>query len=171
MDLLRALDKAARHALPATLILVAVVLLAIPGLLPDEAELRAGFVIISVYFWTLYRPSALPAPVLALLGILLDLLGDTPLGLWAVLLLLGQASIMPVRRALVRQGFMLVWLTFAGFAAALCAVEWLGRAMLDLTLLPLAPIMIQGIMAILLYPLLAVPLIRAHRGAAAPEQA
>lgn len=170
-ELWRGLDRAARHALPAAAIVFAIVLLALPGLLPAEAELRPGFVMASVFFWTLYRPTALPAPVVAMLGVLLGLLGDSPLGLWAVLLLLEQAMTGVVRKPLLRQGFPVVWAVFAGFAVMITALEWGSRAILDLMLLPPSPIVLQGALAILFYPLLAVPLARAHAGPAAPERA
>jgi rod shape-determining protein MreD len=167
----RGLDRVARHALPAVSIAIVMIVLAIPGLVPLQAGVRVGFVMASVYFWSLYRPAALPAPLVAVLGVLLDLLGASPLGLWAVLLLLEQAAMAAIRRALVRRGFLMVWLVFAGFVAVLTAAEYAARAVLDLAILPPAPILAQAIVAILIYPLLAVVLIRAHRGAAAPEQA
>lgn len=167
----RMLDRAARHATPAFMIAAAMILLAMPGLLPAQAMLRAGIVTGSVYFWTLYRPSSLPAPVIGLIGLLLDLLGSSPLGLWAVLLLLEQAALLRLRKSLVAQGFTTVWLAFAGFACSLGLLEWLGRSLLGFALLPAGPAMIQTGIAILLYPLLAMLLVRAHRGAAAPELA
>lgn len=170
-EIWRGLDRAARHALPAASIAIAMILLAIPDLLPEQASFRVGFVIASVYFWSLYRPASLPAPVVAVLGVLLDLLGASPLGLWAVLLLLEQGSVAAVRRVLVRQGFPLVWLVFAGFVLTLMAAECMARDVLELAILPPMPLVIQGSIAILIYPLLAVALIRAHRNAAAPEQA
>lgn len=170
-DLWRALDRAARHALPAASIAGAIIVLAIPGLIPAEPAFRAGFVLASVYFWSLYRPASLPAPVVALLGLLLDLLGASPLGLWCVLLLLEQAAVGAIRRPLVRQGFPIVWAVFAAFVAAIAIAEYLSRGILGLFLLPPGPIVMQTIIAILVYPLLAVALISAHRGAAAPERA
>lgn len=167
----RMLDRAARHATPAFIIIAAMILLAMPGMLPAQAMLRVAIVTGSVYFWTLYRPASLPAPIIGLIGVLLDLLGSSPLGLWAVLLLLEQAALLRLRRSLVAQGFLTVWLVFTGFAAALGLLEWLGRSLLGLTLLPANPVMIQTGVAILLYPLLAMLLVRAHRGAAAPELA
>ena len=161
----------ARHMLPTAAIVVVMVLLALPGLLPAQAELRAGFVMSSVFFWTLYRPGALPAPVVALIGVLLGLLGNVPLGVWSVLLLLEQAAVGMSRRLLLRQGFMLVWLAFAGCVAIVVALEWVIRATLDLTLLPIAPALMEAGISILFYPLVAVPLSRAHAGPAAPEQA
>jgi rod shape-determining protein MreD len=170
-ELWRGLDRAARHALPAVSITLVMIFLAIPGLIPAQPGIRVGFVIASVYFWSLYRPAALPAPLVAVLGVLLDLLGASPLGLWAVLLLLEQAAMAAIRRKLVLRGFPVVWLVFAAFVAVLTALEYGARALLDLALLPPDPIVTQGVVAILIYPLLAVALIRAHRNAAAPEQA
>lgn len=170
-DFWRGLDRAARHALPAASIAGAIILLAMPGLLPAQPSMRAAFVIASVFFWSLYRPAALPAPVVALLGVLLDLLGASPLGLWAALLLLEQAAIGAVRRSLVRQGFPVVWLVLAAFVAAIGTAEYVSRSILELVLLPPAPIVTQSVIAILIYPLLAIALISAHRGAAAPERA
>lgn len=167
----RALDRAARHATPAFGIIASMIFLALPDLLPVQPMLRTAIVVGSVYFWSLYRPASLPAPVVALIGVLLDLLGASPLGLWAVLLLLEQAVILRFRRALATQGFLMIWLVFAGFSACLDALEWLGRSLLDFSLLPLAPIAIQMGVMVLLYPLLAILLVRAHRGAAAPELA
>lgn len=170
-ELWRGLDRAARNALPASVIVLFIVLLALPGLLPEEAAFRTGFVMASVFFWTLYRPAALPAPVVALIGILLGILGDVPLGLWSVLLLLEQAAVSALRRVLLRQGFAVVWLSFAGCAATIVTLEWVCRALLDLTMLPVMPVVLEGALGILFYPLLAVLLARAHAGPAAPEQA
>lgn len=167
----RGLDRAARHALPAVSIAAAIILFAMPGLSPVGSDIRAGFVIGSVYFWTLYRPAALPAPVVLVLGLLMDLLTDAPLGLWGVLLLLGQGAVGLARSSLIRQSFLLVWLGFAGFAAAVAIGEWLGRSILALMLLPIGPLAVQACVAALLYPLFALVLTRAHRGAAAPELA
>ena len=170
-SLWRTLDRAARHALPACLILLILLLASVPLLLPDPGACRAAFVLNSVFFWTLYRPSALPAPVVLVLGLLLDLIGHSPLGLWAVLLLLNQAGVLALRRTLTKQGFFVVWLTLAASMIGTSLLEYLIRSLLVLHLLPLMPVVIQAAIGILLYPLLAPPLIRAHRGAAAPERA
>ncbi|CAG4916942.1 unnamed protein product [Acidocella sp. C78] len=170
-EILRALDRTARAMLPTAVIVVVMVLLALPGLLPAATDLRAGFVMSSVFFWTIYRPAALPAPVVALIGVLLGLLGDVPLGIWSVLLLLEQAIAGMSRRVLLRQGFMLVWLAFSGCVLAVVSLEWLARMLLSFTALPLMPTVLEFTLSVLIYPLVVVPLARAHAGPAAPEQA
>lgn len=167
----RDLDRAARHALPSCSIALVMVVASVPMLLPDPGAFRAAFVLTSVFFWTLYRPAALPAPVVLILGALLDLIGNSPLGLWAVLLLLNQAVILALRRVLAKQGFFLVWLALAASMVGTSGLEYLVRSLLVLQFLPIWPVVIQGVIGILLYPLSAPLLIRAHRGAAAPEHA
>jgi rod shape-determining protein MreD len=167
----RGLDRAARHAMPASTLVLAMIVLAIPGILPFQGILRAGLVVSSVFFWSLYRPSSLPPPVLMLIGVLLGLLGGSPLGLWAVLLLLEQGAVLGLRRRLARQGFFLVWLAFALLALGIGVLQWLARSLFALVLLPSAPVALETAVMILLYPLVASLLIRAHRGPAAPELA
>jgi rod shape-determining protein MreD len=102
---------------------------------------------------------------------LLDLLGMSPLGLWAVLLLILQGSTLASRRRLIPQSFFMTWLVFFGFAAALSACAWLLESLLELRMLPVLPAAAQALAALGLYPALAGLFIRAHRGPAAAELA
>ncbi len=167
----RRLDAASRLAWPAAFLVFGLLLLGLPLGLPGQAELRPDYAVACVFFWSLYRPGSLPAPVVALAGLLLDLLGLSPLGLWAVLLLLVQGGTLAIRRRLIPRLFLINWLVFAAFAACATALAWAAQSLLFLTLLPAPPVAIQTIAAIGLYPLLAAFFIRAHRGPAAAELA
>ncbi len=171
MDVWRQMDEASRHAWPAAFMLFGLFIIGLPFGLPAQAELRPAFAMACVFFWCLYRPVSLPAPVVAGTGILLDLLGISPLGLWAVLLLVLQGSTMAARRRLVPQGFMLTWVIFAAFAFVISTLAWLLQSMLDFDLLPSFPVLVEVLLAIGLYPALAGLFIRAHRGPAAAELA
>ena len=72
-------------------------------------------------------------------GLLLDLLGLTPLGLWAVLLLLLQGGTLAARRRLAPQRFLLTWAAFIGFAGAASLLAWALQSLLALALLPAWP--------------------------------
>jgi rod shape-determining protein MreD len=167
----RRLDKVARHAAPASGLILMMITLSIPGLLPFHGMLRASLVVISVFFWSLYRPACLPAPVLVLIGVLLGLLGGSPLGLWAVLLLLEQGMVLRLRRRLAQRNFFHIWGVFTLLALGLGILQWLARSLLALVLLPAGPVALETGMVVLLYPLVASLLVRAHRGPAAPELA
>ncbi len=167
----RRLDATSRYAFPIGMLLFGLFIIGLPLGLPGQAELRPIYAAACVFFWSLYRPSSLPAPVVALIGLLLDLLGLSPLGLWAVLLLILQGATLASRRRLIPQSFLLTWMVFAGFAAALCALAWVAESLLTLSLLPLNPLIAEIAMAVCLYPALAAFFIRAHRGPAAVELA
>jgi len=151
--------------------LVGLFLLGAPLGLPWQAALRPAFVMACVFFWSLYRPSALPAPIVALTGLLLDLLNLSHLGLWAVQLLVLQGTTLAARRRLVRGGFALNWAVFCALAAGFSIAFWLMQSLLTLELLPLFPVFVQSLLAAGLYPALAAQFIRAHRGPAAAELA
>ncbi len=143
----------------------------LPFGLPGQAELRPAFAIGCIFFWSLYRPAALPAPVIVIVGLLLDLLGFSPLGLWAVLLLSLKGLILLGRRRLLPLSFMFIWLVFCAAAAALSAIAWAVQSALYLSMLPTLPLAAQILTSIFLYPALTALFIRAHRGAAAVELA
>ena len=167
----RRLDLASRVAWPGAMLVFGLLALGLPFGLPGQAELRPVYAMGCVYFWSLYRPSSLSAPMVAFAGLLLDLLGISSLGLWAVLLLLLQGATLLSRRALIPRPFLLNWLAFSTFAATLSTLAWAAQSALSLTLLPTLPAAVQVLAAVGLYPLLAGFFIRAHRGPAAAELA
>jgi rod shape-determining protein MreD len=167
----RQLDAASRHAWPASCALFGLFLIGLPFGLPYQAELRPAYAMACVFFWSLYRPASLPVPLVALLGLLLDLLNLSQLGLWAVLLLLLQGATLAARRRLAPSGFLLNWAAFTGLATLFSALFWAMQSLLTLTLLSLIPLGVQILTCAGVYPALAALFIRAHRGAAASELA
>jgi rod shape-determining protein MreD len=167
----RQLDAASRYAFPVGFLIFGLFFIGLPFGLPGQAELRPVYAMACVFFWSLYRPSSLPAPIVALTGVLLDLLGISPIGLWAVLLLILQGVTLAARRRLIPQSFFLTWLVFSCFATGLCGLAWVAQSVLNLALLPPLPLMVEVLLALGLYPALAGFFIRAHRGPAAVELA
>ena len=170
-SLWRQLDTAARYVFPASMLIFGLFVIGMPFGLPGQAELRPVYAMACVFFWSLYRPSSLPAPVVALTGLLLDLLGLAPFGLWAVLLLLLQGATLAARRHLIGRGFFLTWAVFSAFTAALATLAWSAQSALSLAMLPIFPLGLECLLAVGLYPALAGFFIRAHRGPAAVELA
>ena len=158
--LLRRLDSAARAALPATS--TAVLVLAAAGL-PGTPSLMPAITLGAVFFWTIFRPAAMSAPVVFLLGLLQDLLGFGPLGVAVLVLLLAHAGTLRMRRFLARQSFLVVWLTYLAVAAAAVVLGYGLHALLGWRLPPPAMAGTQLALTAGLYPILAWPLSRAHR--------
>lgn len=167
----RQLDAASRWIFPCATLIFGLFIIGMPFGIPGQAALRPVYAMGCVYFWSLYRPASLPAPLVALCGLLLDLLGLSPFGIWAVLLLLLQWVTLLLRRKLVPARFLLVWAAFTAMAAVSVVLAWAAESTLTLIWLPTMPLMLEALLAAGLYPALAALLIRAHRGPAAVEQA
>ncbi|MBU6418509.1 MAG: rod shape-determining protein MreD [Proteobacteria bacterium] len=167
----RQVDAASRWVFPCATLIFGLFIIGMPFGIPGQAALRPVYAMACVYFWSLYRPGSLPAPLVALCGLLLDLLGLSPFGVWAVLLLLLQWVTLLLRRKLVPARFLLVWVVFTAMAVVVAALAWAVDSAFNGTWLPTTPLMFEWLLAAGLYPALAALLIKAHRGPAAVELA
>ncbi len=167
----RRLDHAARAAFPASSTALLLLLLAAPTGLVQQAALQSAGLLACVFFWSLYRPASLPPLAVFGLGLLADLLGNAPIGIDMMSMLLAQSVVLRVRRGLVRQSFAWVWFAFALLALAVALLSWALDALLVFAWLSPAPAVFEAALACGLYPALALLLTLAHRGLAAPEEA
>ncbi len=165
------LDTASRYALPGVQTVVVLLLLAAPFGVPAQAQLQPAWAQASVFFWSLYRPASMPAPLVFATGLLLDLLAQSPVGIEVLVLLLIHAVALKSRRVLTRSGFATVWLVFIAVAAGAALLEYTLVVLLTWRVLPVSPGAFEFGISAGLYPILAFYLIGLHRGLAAPEQA
>ena len=99
-----------RPAAPSLLMLLTETPLGIAG----QATLLPAVTLACVYFWSLFRPAAMPPPVVFLIGLLLDLLGYLPLGVGVLTLLVRARPRASLAPAVWRAGLPAVWLAFVG---------------------------------------------------------
>ncbi len=167
----RRLDIAARCSFPATCAILLMLLTQMPLGIPNQFALLPAVTLACVYFWSLFRPAAMPPPVVFAIGLLFDLLSYLPIGVGVLTLLVVHGLALRWRRWLTSQGFMSVWLAFAGFAIGAAVLSWFLTAGLSVRFLPVAPALFQAVLTTALYPGLAVLFIQAHRTIADPERA
>ena len=120
MRLARAAFPAASTAL---LLVLAAVPVGLPGLVPAAA-------LPCIFFWSVFRPAALPPPAVFGLGLLQDLLTAAPIGAGVLTLLVVGGLATRWRPFLVRQSFLAVWLVYCGVAIGAAALGWLLQVML-----------------------------------------
>jgi rod shape-determining protein MreD len=113
----------------------------------------------------------MPPAAVFLLGLLADLLALSPVGASVLVLLIVHGCAVTWRRNLVRQGFLMVWLTFCVVAAGAAALQWALVCALTFHLYPPAPALFQFALSAGLYPVLAMLFIQAHRSLADPDLA
>jgi rod shape-determining protein MreD len=167
----RRLDAVSRAAFPTACTVLLMMLTAAPFGVPDQAELLPAVALSCVWFWSLFRPSSVPPPTVFLIGLLFDLLGYIPIGVGVLTLLITHGVAVRWRRVLVRQGFLVVWLAFAGIAAGAAALNWAMTSLLVFRVLPVGAAIFQCALSVAAYPPLATLFTRAHRSLAAPERA
>ncbi len=167
----RRLDIAARIGFPTTITILLMLLTRAPMDIPEQAALLPAVALCCVWFWSVFRPDALPPPIVFLLGLLMDLLGYLPLGVGVFTLLAVHGVALVLGRDLSQRGFASIWFVFAGVAAAASLVIWLLVMLLTLRLLSPYPAIFIGVVTIAIFPVLAVPFAGAHRSIANPDHA
>lgn len=163
------LDHVARLVAPSLMTLILVVLMQVPVPLPDYAAVSPGLALMSVHYWTLSRPGLLPAPVVFGIGLFQDMLSGAPAGLNALLLLLAYGIAASQRRVFNGKSFSVVWAGFAMAAAAVAMAQWLAMSILAGRFLAPHPAVMQFVLTVAIYPLLAWLLVQSHRALARGE--
>jgi rod shape-determining protein MreD len=167
----RRLDALSRAAFPFACTLLLMLLAMAPFGFGSQAMLLPAITLPCVFFWSLFRPAAMPPPAVFLIGLFLDLLGYLPIGAGVLTLLVLHGFTVRWRRVLARQGFAIVWIAFAAMAAAAALLLWALASLLTFRLLPPGPAAFVGVLSIAVYPIVAVLFTAAHRSVADPERA
>lgn len=149
------MDTWLRQLVPFGATLVLLLLAAMPTRLPGYAGIAPMLPLMGVYYWAIWRPDLLPAWVAFLVGLLYDVVGGTPLGVNALVLMLVQGIAASQRRYFLGKAFMVAWWAFALLAAVALGLCWLLVSMLrGLTVDPLA-VGFEYLMTLGLFPPLA----------------
>jgi rod shape-determining protein MreD len=148
--------------IPSLILFVAVVVAAVPWVLPAQASFVLPLLlIVAVFLLTLQRKHHLPGLAVFAAGFLMDVLTAGPLGYWAIVFLLTHSLALFYRARAGRNGFAGLWLTFAGTAALAAAAGWVLASLYFVRVIDWHPMFIGGGVAILLFPLAAWPMRRA----------
>lgn len=87
-------------------------------------EINPYFVLMVIYYWSIYRPTLVPPVLCFTAGLLLDILSGVPLGLNAFIFVGAQWLVRDQRRFLMGQPYMTVLAVF-GLVAITCGLwQW-----------------------------------------------
>ncbi|MCH2547410.1 MAG: hypothetical protein MK052_07365 [Alphaproteobacteria bacterium] len=153
-DYSQKIDQYARMLLPAicTLLLLLFSLLRIgfAGL----AHFPIDVCLISIYYWTIFRPSTMPFWFVFILGIVRDSLMGTPLGISSLVFILFRLIILSQQRYLVKETFWATWFGFGWVLVPALVFNWLLSSAYAKSFIPITPVMMQWVFTFGLYPLL-----------------
>lgn len=115
-----------------------------------------------LYYWSIYQPTLFPPVMAFFVGIIIDVLKDTPLGMTSALYILSLLIIRSQRRFLMGQNFMVQWLCFAIVCACFATGQWLGFSLLRWVMLDGIDFLLNAVLSIFVFPLWVLVAIALH---------
>lgn len=119
---------------------------------PFLGPVAPPFCLMAVFYWTVRRPRQLPLLAAFVLGLVADALSGQAFGATALVLVAVQLVVHSQRRFFVGKHFALAWWGFLLIAppALLCA--WLLNGAVHGALAPIAPVLVQLVLTLVLFP-------------------
>ena len=152
----------ARAGIPFTLSVFLILFAVLPYGLPKSSLAAPILALISVYYWSLFRPELMPAGAAFLLGLMVDILSGGPPGLNALVLIMVNWAASGQRRALAGKSFAVGWLGYLLIAAGAAGTNWFMASLFHATFIEPVPLLVSHAVGTAVYPLVAVLLARAH---------
>ncbi len=157
------LDILARNLIPFVLALLFMIAAVVPLQVPGLSPIAPSWGLMAVFYWIFHRPDLLPPWTIFLLGLIQDLLSGGPLGVNAFVLLVVYAGIGPLRRFMTGAANRMIWASFLLIAAGAFSLSWGLNCLIIGRLIDPTPALLQCLMTVAFYPVLAWVLTRAQR--------
>lgn len=149
-----------RICIPVVLSIILIFLSVLPYGFHKSALAAPILALISVYYWSVFRPDLMPASAAFLLGLLVDILSAGPPGLYALVFVMVHWAASSQRRALAGKSFAVGWLGYFLISAGAASITWIVASLFHATFLEYVPIFVSHAMGTAAYPLVAVMLAR-----------
>lgn len=157
------LDQGLRLAMPSAFTLLMTLLSVIVWPLPYLGPVMPPLAFIALYYWSTHRPDLFPTGVAFAIGVLNDIINDLPIGISALLFTLAHEIILRQRRFFAGHSFFMLWSGFAIAATVLMICEWILIALVRWQVAPFLPVLMQTVLAIVIFPLPCWIMIRLQR--------
>ncbi len=115
---------------------------------------RPYFIVICIYFWSIYRPTLLSPAYVFILGLLFDFILNYPVGLHAMLFVIVQWVIRDQRLFFLGQPYVIVWIGFAFTCFMVMFSEWLFFTVLNENVFGFSGILFGTLISTLMFPMI-----------------
>jgi rod shape-determining protein MreD len=150
------LDLTFRRSIPVGLAVLILFLGLLPWNTTTLSPINSNLVLIPIYYWTLYRPRLMSVWAVAALGLIVDLLGVTPLfGVEMLTALVGYRVAVSQRRVFAGAPFIIVWAGFLLMSAVAGAVQWVLVSIFAASIVDPRPALLMYLIGAVCYPLCA----------------
>ncbi len=157
-------ENGLRFLVPQVLLFVLLLLNMASLPLPHAAAIKTHFVLMAVYYWSIYRPGLVPPVLCFIAGIVMDVLGGFALGLNAFILIVVQWLVRDQRRFLMGQPYIVIWAVFGLVAFCATMAQWgLSGLSSDMRWPEPLPIVAGTMVSLFLFPVVTVLLMLTHR--------
>ena len=150
----------ARAGIPVAVSLLLVLAAILPYGLPKSSLAAPILALISVYYWSVFRPELMPAGAAFLIGLMVDVLSGGPPGLNALVLILVHWAASGQRRVLAGKSFAVAWLGYLLIAAGAAIINWFFASLFHTTAIESVPLVVSRAIGTAAYPLVALFLAR-----------
>lgn len=130
---------------------------------PVSTTIDVPFIIMVLYYWSIYRPTLIPPFLVFALGVCFDLLSGWPVGLNAFIFLFLRHVIVSQRTFLTGQPFTVVWIGFMMASLGSMTLQWILFGLTRFQWSALDPVIVTGFVSILLFPFISVVLHLSHK--------
>jgi rod shape-determining protein MreD len=146
-------EHAGRLALPLLSVTAAALLGSIVWPLPYLGSVAPPLALMAIYYWALHRPDLFRPGMAFGIGLLHDVVNDLPLGLSALLFVVAHQMIYRYRRFFVGHSFFMMWFGFGLTVVGTLFIQWLALCIIHWQMIPLLPVLMQAVFAIVFFPL------------------
>jgi len=144
--------QVARNGTPGLLALILVLFSLVPYNFPGSAQLVPPLALMAVFYWGVYRPDLLPAPLAFFFGLLQDFLSGGPLGMWAAVFLLVLMVTASQRRFFLGKMFVVEWLGFSLVTSVVFLAIWFIGSIYIGAIVDPGALFVQALLTIAFYP-------------------
>ncbi len=123
--------------------------------IPYSDSIRPFFVLMPLYYWSIYRPSLIPVIILFALGLIVDFVSGFPIGLHAALFVILHLIVKRQRLFLMGQPYPMFWMGFAIVTTFVFVAQWLFFSLVNFQLMALNEIIASNFTTILFFPFIA----------------
>lgn len=153
-DARQKIDHFARMLLPGICTLLLLILSLLQIGLAGLARFPIEVCLIAIYYWTVFRPTAMPFWFVFVLGVIRDSLMGGALGISSLTYLLFRLIVLTQQRMRMNDTFWATWLGFGMVMVPALTFHWLLASAFARQLLPVGDLLMQWIFTFGFYPLL-----------------
>lgn len=92
--------------------------------IPVGSDIKIPLFLMALYYWSIYRPTLLPIWLVFFAGLLMDFLGEAPIGFNALIFVMAHWLVSSQRKLFMAQSFVVLWFGFAILYTVSLLIKW-----------------------------------------------